>query len=79
MINTPRESWYGMKRRGSSSTPAVGVLIAVGAGVALLMAMWPLMVAFSEAAAVGLGMVAVLALGALALADRLADQGRTRR
>jgi hypothetical protein len=53
--------------RGRGSSPAAGVLIVVGVGVTVLMSLWPLMVAFSEFAAIGLVAVAVLALGALAL------------
>ncbi len=56
--------------RGRSSGPAAGVLIAVGAGVALVMALWPLMVAFSDVAGVGLLAVAVLAFGVLVVAAR---------
>ena len=54
--------------RDRSSGPAFGVLIAVGAGVAFLMALWPLMVAFAEVAAIGLLTVAVLALSVLVVA-----------
>jgi hypothetical protein len=43
----------------------IGVLLAVGVGVAGLMALWPLMVALSDAAVFGLSAVAVSALGVL--------------
>jgi hypothetical protein len=44
----------------------IGVLLAVGVGVAGLMALWPLMVALSDAAVFGLAAVAASALGVLA-------------
>jgi hypothetical protein len=61
------------------SSPAVGVLITVGAGVAVLMALWPLMVAFSEVAAFGLALVAALAVSVLVADVTQAALARRRR
>jgi len=61
--------------RDRSASPAIGVLITVGACVAVLMAVWPLMVASSEVAVFGLAAVAVLAIGVLA-ADAVQALGR---
>lgn len=61
----PHPSPPHLRYRDRSASPAVGVLIAVGACVAVLMAVWPLMVAFSDVAVCGLVAVAVLAIGIL--------------
>jgi len=64
------------RNRGASSAPTAGVLITVGAGVAVLMALWPLMVAFSSVAAIGLLTVAALASGVLVVAVVQVATGR---
>lgn len=53
-----------------------GVLITVGLGVAVLMALWPLMVAVADFAVIGLGAVAALALGVLVVDARNASARR---